>query len=107
MKNTKSFITKLTNQKNTTRHIKQYHHIANFLEFKHTTLKYNITKDIELDSLISFLKAINKNNLSFIKKIKPIINGKELVKVGFKPSKEFSDILQLIYEVQIKLIFYA
>ncbi|MEA1955466.1 MAG: CCA tRNA nucleotidyltransferase [Campylobacterota bacterium] len=101
-KDIEQFITKLTNNKNTTRYIKQYHHIAIFLKSHNTTLKYSIMKDIDLSKLTSFLKAINSNqeNLKLIKKLKPIVNGKELVKVGFKPSKEFSNILQLIYEVQ-------
>ena len=101
--NIESFITKLTNQKKILRDTKQLHHITNFLQNKKSTLKYNIIKDINLDILISFLEAINfkEKDLDYIQSLKPLIHGQNLIDVGFKPSKEFSKLLQLVYEIQI------
>ena len=101
-KDIERFIVKLTNQKKLLRDIKQYHHIVYFLKNKNHILKYSIIKDADLDLLSIFLNGIDykEENLKDIKKLKPLINGKELIEVGFKPSKEFSDLLQLIYEIQ-------
>jgi len=95
-----SFITKLTNQKQLVREIKSYHHIVDCLIYKNTPLKYSIIKDANLKNIDIFLKALNQD-IKNLQKLKPIVNGKELMQVGFKPSKEFSKLLQLIYEIQL------
>ena len=99
-KNKDSFITKLTNQKQLVREIKQYHHIVDYVTNKSKTLKYSIIKDANLKNISLFIVALGykEKNLQYLK---PLIHGKELVKVGFKPSKEFSNLLQLIYEIQL------
>ena len=99
-KNTDSFVLKLTNQKKILREIKQLHHIANFLQSDKTTLKYSLTKDINLDILKSFLDAIDVKRKD-LQSLKPKIHGKDLIKLGFKPSKEFSNLLQMVYEMQL------
>jgi len=38
---------------------------------------------------------------------KPLVNGKDLLQAGLKPSKEFSHILQELYEKQIKGEFHT
>ena len=99
-KHKKSFITKLTNQKQLLKEITNYHHIIDNIVFKKEPLKYHIIKDADIQSIDIFLKALNIEDKK-LQKLQPIINGKDLVKLGFKPSKEFSKLLQLIYEMQL------
>lgn len=46
-------------------------------------------------------KAIELNILN--KKIEPLLQGKDIIKLGIKPSKEFSKILNLAYNEQLNL----
>ena len=100
MYHVESFIAKLTNQKNILNQIKKYHHVAKALSTSSLNLQYAILKDTNFDNLSIFLKAINVSTKN-LQTIKPTIHGKDLVKVGFKPSSEFSKLLQLIYEIQL------
>ena len=98
--NKDSFIRKLTNQKQLLREIKQYHHIVDYLTLKSKVLKYSIIKDANLKNINFFLVALGykERDLNYLK---PTVHGKELLKVEFKPSKEFSKLLQLVYEIQL------
>ena len=100
-KQKESFILKLTNQKSILRDIDNYHHIINFLKHKDMVLKYNIVKNTNLANLKKLLTALKFETTQDIKSLQPIIHGKDLIEVGFTPSKEFSSLLQLIYEVQL------
>jgi len=55
-------------------------------------------------------KSIKKTALKLnvlTKKPEPIINGKDLINLGLKPSKEFSIILNKIYDAQLKEMFFS
>lgn len=97
--NVEIFLEKLTNQKNIVKQIKQLYHVDNFLDAKCVTLKYASIKKTDIKQLDKFLKVLNYHVDT--NKLIPIINGKELINLGFKPSKELSSILQLIYEIQL------
>ncbi|QFR50385.1 CCA tRNA nucleotidyltransferase [Sulfurimonas lithotrophica] len=106
--NRESFINKLTNKKNILNILETFYHVDIFLENpRKNLLKYNVLKDINLNMLLPYLRAKNISELTInkIKKIKPIIQGHNLLDIGMKESKEFGSILQLIYEVQIKKLF--
>jgi tRNA nucleotidyltransferase (CCA-adding enzyme) len=108
--NRESFINKLTNKKNVLNKLEAIYHIDIFLENinqKNNTLKYNILKDINLKLLIQYLKAKNTstNVIEKIRYIKPTIHGNNLLDIGMKQSKDFSSILQLLYEIRINSIF--
>ncbi len=49
-----------------------------------------------------YIKSVAKGSKAFKTALKPIISGKELISLGFRPSREFSTILREIYEAQIE-----
>ncbi len=102
-----SFITKLTNQKSVIKEIKKFHHIAYFFNKKSNLIKYNIIKNIDTCKLYNFMKSIGtkENDQKLLKYLIPNVHGKDLIDAGFKPSKDFSQIIQMIYEVQCYFIF--
>jgi tRNA nucleotidyltransferase (CCA-adding enzyme) len=104
MQNTETFITKLTNQKTLTKDIKKFFHVSDFFGAKTTILKYNVIKDINVSKLNKFLKAVNIKEIDS-KKLLPKVHGQDLIDAGFKPSKDFSKILQLVYEMQYHFNF--
>ncbi|WP_373071961.1 CCA tRNA nucleotidyltransferase [Sulfurimonas sp.] len=107
-----SFLNKIINKKTTLKTIDYLHHIDSYLESIDkkdfdNTLKYKILKDIDTNTLKIYLeaKSISEDIIRKIYSIKPIVHGKDLMKSGFKPSKEFDSLLQMIYEVQLLKLF--
>ena len=107
-----SFIDRLTNKKNILKKINSLYHVDAFLERLNKNdinnrLNYKIVTDLDLKMLQSYLKAKStpKKTIDKMKKIRPLIHGKELVKIGIKPSKDYDLLLQLIYEMQIIKLF--
>jgi tRNA nucleotidyltransferase (CCA-adding enzyme) len=94
-----SFLNKLTRQKKILRDINQLHHIDDFLKKRSFSVKFDIAKDIDLDMLKVYLDA-QKMQCNLIL-LRPLVHGKDLIDAGIKRSKEFGDILQMIYEVQL------
>ncbi len=76
----------------------------------------NAAKFMDIGSVLEFLKALYPQLGSKIEKMKkdaknsgvlhralpPLINGKDLIKLGLKPSKQFKTILEKIYLDQLK-----
>lgn len=62
----------------------------------HEAINYSLDKKIFTD-LKQRAKELNVLN----KKTKPFLQGKDIVKYGIKPSKKYSDILNLAYEAQM------
>jgi len=71
-----------------------------------------LSTKIEIDEFLKVYKTLRFKNYRYIKrvaknlniynsKLKPLIIGKDLIALGFKPSKEFSKILKEIYKMQI------
>jgi tRNA nucleotidyltransferase (CCA-adding enzyme) len=102
-----SFLNKLTNKKTILKNINALHHIDDFLNNNIFYISYFVAKNIDLDMLVVYLKAqeLSLKVINNIKKIKPFINGKNLIELGMKESSQFKDLLQLVYEMQIKKIF--
>ncbi|MBN2781722.1 MAG: CCA tRNA nucleotidyltransferase [Campylobacterales bacterium] len=98
--NVESFLNKITNKKNLPKEIKQLYHVIDFFEHKSDILSYSIIKKVDLKNVDIFLKIVEINDIN-IQKYIPKINGKELIELGFKSSKELSKILQLHYEMQL------
>lgn len=108
-----NFIKKLTNQKSILRKIDSLYHIDNFLNnlsiniAKNITIKYAVAKDIDLDILMTYLRAKNTPEyiLRRIYKIRPTIAGKDLIHAGVRESKNFNSLLQNIFDIQLKKLF--
>ena len=97
----------ISNSKTLEKNIKIFLNIEKFLLKKTGSIAYNIAKNLDLDILELFLKAINVDNkiLKKINLLKPNLHGKDLIKKGIKPSKEFANILQNSYDKQLELNF--
>jgi tRNA nucleotidyltransferase (CCA-adding enzyme) len=102
-----SFLNKLTNKRVILKNIEILHHIDSYLNHHIASIDYFLAKRCELDMLIVYLQAqgISQVLTKKIKKIRPLVNGKDLLGVGMEESSEFKGLLQLIYELQIKKIF--
>jgi len=115
--NIENFIKKLTNKKSL---IKRVISLVDTLVLYKSKSHFNIIDIKRLSTRVSirdFLrlsKSLNKRlNYPQIKRVakrfgiytiplKPIVCGKDLIKLGFTPSKEFGAILNLLYEAQIR-----
>jgi tRNA nucleotidyltransferase (CCA-adding enzyme) len=66
------------------------------------SITYNMAKDIDLENISIFLQAIDieEKILDNLELLRPKLHGKDLIKKGLKPSKEFSKILQKSYDDQ-------
>jgi len=90
---------KLFNKKKFIKEINSFYHISEYFLGERSNILYSIAKDININNLKLFLQTINLEiDLTCIK---PLIHGKDLIKRGYKISKDFSTILQDIYEKQI------
>jgi len=58
-------------------------------------------KEKQIDRLVQKAKKLGVFN----KKLSPLVEGKDLIKLGLQPSKEFSRILENAYDAQMKEIF--
>lgn len=103
-KDTDYNIEKLTNSKSLDRNINKLLHVAKFFENKTDKILYAIAKDIDLNILALFLTALDVKKVAVdkIDSIVPVIHGKDLLDLGIEPSKEYSQILQSIYEAQLR-----
>jgi len=59
---------------------------------------YYPTKKEAIEKLIKRAKELNV----FTKKLQPLIGGKDLIALGLKPSKEFTILLNRLYEAQMR-----
>jgi len=102
-KNTNYNLAQLTNSKTLANNINKLLHVESYLTRKSKTINYNIIKDLDFNLLILFLKALHveDNIIQNIKLLKPNIHGKNLILKGIKPSKEFTNILQTLYDKQL------
>ena len=82
---------------------------------------YSLAREVEIESFILFLKALNKSNVAlskiadikkramelniFTREAPALLGGKDLLALGLKPSKNFSLILEKAYLAQIKGVF--
>jgi len=102
-----SFLNKITSKNSILRSIDHIHHVNKYLDKNLSVIKYSIVKDLNLSILIEYLRAkeFSKETLDKVKNIKPIVHGRDLIKIGMKKSKDFKDFLQLLYELQINKNF--
>jgi len=102
-KNTRYNLVQLTNSKNLANNINKLLHVENYFSKKTKTINYNIMKGFDLKLITLFLKALHveDNIIKNLKSLIPNINGKDLIKNGMKPSKEFKNILQTLYDKQL------
>jgi len=94
--------------------VKIYEEVIFFTKLSDKDIK-TLAKEINIKKLCKFLGTIfledNKKVLDFLKKAKvlgvknnprkAVINGKDLLALGFKPSKDFKKILDFAYDLQI------
>jgi tRNA nucleotidyltransferase (CCA-adding enzyme) len=71
---------------------------------------YKILKKINLEYLPAILTLVDEDRYKKIIKIfevekKPLIKGEDLIELGLKPSKLFKDILEDVFEKQLKEVF--
>lgn len=115
-----SFLDKLTNDKKLIKEIFTLHKFYKSFSHPETLQNYDLYKlasQVQLQKLLLLSKALyaDTNFSTLEKKIKelnimtkpltPFIQGKDLVEFGLKPSQEFKNILQKVYEAQMKEIF--
>jgi len=105
-RDTKYNLEQLTNSKTLAKKINMLLHVEDFILKKTDTINYNIAKNLDLNLLSLFFKALHveKNILNNLESLKPKIDGKELILKGLKPSKEFTNILQTLYDEQITVL---
>ena len=110
-----SFITKLTNQTNLAKDIieliRYTNYIQNNKELNNYEL-YNIARHVKFSQLLKLLEAIGEDiknlqeriiSLDILQKpLKPLIDGKKLIELGYTPSCEFSKIIEEAYIAQMK-----
>jgi len=113
------FLEKLTKQKEIIKNVTTITRIEFDLHRQSNYEIYKLATQVDISLYISYLFALypkkkeliktleskSKNLNVFTKPLKPIIEGKDLIKIGFKPSKKFSDILSDIYEKQMQELF--
>lgn len=102
-KDTEYDLQHLTNSKTLSNNIKKLLHVERYICKKTKTISYDITKDLDLNILSLFLKALHVEDkiLNKLHFLKPTIHGKDLIQKGLKPSKEFKNILQTLYNEQL------
>lgn len=103
-KDTNYNIEKLTNSKSLDKNINKLLHVAKFFENKTDKILYAIAKEVNIENLTLYLKALNieDKRMKLLNNIKPKFHGKDLLDLGVEPSKEYSLILQSIYEAQLR-----
>ena len=94
---------KISDSKSLNNQINKLLHVGAFFQNKSDKILYSVAKDIDTEILTLFLKSLNilDKNLKILNNIKPTTHGKDLIKQGLKPSKDFSDKLQTLYMEQI------
>jgi tRNA nucleotidyltransferase (CCA-adding enzyme) len=102
-KDTNYKLEQLTNSKYLANSINNLLHVEGYFSKKINTIKYNIAKDLDLDILKLFLKALHVESkiVDNLHLLKPNMHGKDLIEKGMKPSKEFANILQTAYDKQL------
>lgn len=112
-----NWITQLTTSKKVTNRVLAL--ILNYKSFKTAQSDFEylqLATKVELYKILLIHKSIeNKNFIEIETKIKElkiekeplerVIEGKDLIQMGLKPSKEFSTILEKIYEAQLRSEF--
>ena len=102
-KDTTYDLEQLTSSKSLENSINKLLHVESYFTKKIKTIKYNIAKDLDFELLSLFLQALHVDDyiLKNIKLLEPKIHGKDLIKKGMKPSREFANILQTAYDEQL------
>ena len=103
-KDTQYDIDKLTNSKSLSKDISLLLHVADYFDNKTDKILYAAAKDIDINILALFLKVLHVDNerVRTLNSVRPVIDGKDLINLGIKPSKEYSLLLQSIYEAQLR-----
>lgn len=111
------FITKLTNNKSILKEALTLL-VNNFKVFYTDSELLRLACQVNIEHFLLFSQAKNKNiNSDIFKtlkhrakglgvlhtKVKPFLQGRDIIALGLEPSKEFSHILELAYEAQINL----
>lgn len=85
----------------------EFKNITNMLNSSHSNAEiYKILNSIPIEGVLSLYALNNKNDkikiyLNTLLHKKPIIRGKDLIELGFKPSKIFSVIINDVFENQL------
>lgn len=115
---TQVFLERLTNEKKLIEKVFSLHQINFNLEHFNQYDIYTLARKIDIEFYSHYLHVTcnKKDKIEYLlKKAKelgilhhpatPLIQGKDLIELGLKPSKEFSKILEDAYQAQIKNIF--
>ena len=111
-----SFLEKLTNQKEILKNVEKLTNISFELTHKSNYAIYKLATQTEIALFALYLLALYPNEEKKIKKLikkakeldiyhkalSPFVQGKDLITLGLKPSKEFSKILEEVYEKQLR-----
>ena len=102
-KDTNYDLEQLTTSRTLANSINKLLHVEKYISKKSKTISYNIAKNLDFYILVLFLKALHVEDsiLNNIHLLDPKIHGKDLIEKGLHPSKEFSNILQTLYEKQL------
>lgn len=121
-KNIDAFLDKLTNESKIRKEVHQFVECYNHTEIKEfdNFQTYLLATKIEIKSFLFFLRAKNLGKKEkeikrieerakalkvYTKPKEALIQGKDLINLGFKPSKKFSYYLEKSYNAQIKGLF--
>jgi len=115
---TQTFLNRITNMKKIIQKIFTLHQIDFNLENFNNYDIYTLARKISIKFYSHYLHVTQKRQEKIdhlLKKAKklsvlyepipPLIKGKDLIKLGLRPSKEFSKILEYTYQAQIQNIF--
>ena len=94
----------LTSSKSLINNVNNLLHVEDYFTKKNKSINYNIAKNLDLGLVKLFLKTLDleKGIAKNLMLLKPKINGKDLIKKGLKPSKDFTNILQTLYDEQLR-----
>ncbi len=117
-----AFIQKLSSEKKLLEDVNNLIDCAKDFDFEHLDNFhiYLLATKINIEEFCYFLRAVHLGNLDekikylqesalklkvFTSPLKPLVHGKDLVKLKLKPSKEFSTILDKTYAAQMREVF--
>jgi len=112
---TESFLHRISNEKKLLEKVLQLHEISFYLENFNESDIYRLAKKIDIEFYSHYLYGTSKKKekidylLTKAKELQvlhhplpALIQGKDLIRLGLKPSKKFTIILEQTYEAQIK-----
>jgi len=111
-----SFLNRLTSDKTLTQNVLTLTNLSFDLQNITNYTVYKLAKEVNIKLYLLYLYALYPQKKSAVmeleqrakkltvleKKLKPLLQGRDLIKTGLKPSKAFAFLLNEIYELQMK-----